>query len=97
MSKAANRLLPVKNCWVKKVSRAGEDIVGRVVDSVDRGDDIIVTVKWRKTGQISTESLSDLRSGLKLQMEVQDLPYSRVRTSLGEGVIQRLRTIGDRD
>lgn len=97
MSKAANRLLPVKNCWVKKVSRAGEDIVGRVVDSVDRGDDIIVTVKWRNTGQISTESLSNLRSGLKLQMEVQDLPYSRVRTSLGEGVIQRLRTIGGRD
>lgn len=30
-------------------------------------------------------------------MEVQDLPNSRVRTSLGEGVIQRVRTIGGRD
>ncbi len=97
MSKAANRLLPVKNCWVKKVSRAGEDVVGRVVDSVDRGDDIIVTVKWQRSGQVSTESLGCLRSGLKPQMEVQDLPYSRVRTSLGEGVIQRVRTIGGRD
>lgn len=97
MSKAANRLLPVKNCWVKKVSLAGEDILGRVVDSVDRGDDIVVTVKWQKSGQVSTEYLGNLSSALKPQMEVQDLPYSRVRASLGEGVIQRVRTIGGRD
>lgn len=97
MSKAANRLLPVKNCWVKKASVTGEEVLGRVVDSVDRGDDIVVTVRWQKSGQVSTESLDNLTSGLKPQMEVQDLPYSRVRTSLGEGVIQRVRTIGGRD
>lgn len=97
MSKAANRLLPVKNCWVKKASVTGEEVLGRVVDSVDRGDDIVVTVRWQKSGQLSTESLDNLTSGLKPQMEVQDLPYSRVRTSLGEGVIQRVRTIGGRD
>ena len=97
MSQGSNRLPPVKNCWVKKVSSSGEEIVGRVVDSVDRGDDVVITVKWQKSGQVSVESLDDLRSGLKPQMEVQDLPNSRVRGSLGEGIIQRVRTIGGKD
>jgi len=91
------RLLPVKNCWVKKISSSGEEVFGRVVDSVDRGDDVLVTVRWQKTGQVSSESLVNLRSGLKPQMEVQDLPNSRVRSSLGEGIIQRVRTIGGKD
>jgi superfamily II DNA or RNA helicase len=97
VSRATKRLLPVRNCWVKKTSSAGDDVFGRVVSSVDRGDDAIVSVKWQKTGKVSAESLSNLRSGFKVQMEVQDLPNSRVRTSLGEGVIQRVRTIGGRD
>jgi len=97
VSQGSSRLLPVKNCWVKKISSSGEEVAGRVVDSVDRGDDVVVTVKWQKSGQVSVESLDNLRSGLKSQMEVQDLPNSRVRLSLGEGVIQRVRTIGGKD
>jgi len=97
VSQGSSRLLPVKNCWVKKVSSSGEEVVGRVVDSVDRGDDVVITVKWQKSGQVSIESLDNLRSGLKPQIEVQDLPNSRVRASLGEGVIQRVRTIGGKD
>ena len=97
MNQGSCRLLPVKNCWVKKISSSGEEVFGRVVDSVDRGDDVLVTVRWQKTGQVSSESLVNLRSGLKPQMEVQDLPNSRVRSSLGEGIIQRVRTIGGKD
>jgi superfamily II DNA or RNA helicase len=97
VSQGISRLLPVKNCWVKKLSSSGEEVVGRVVDSVDRGDDVVVSVKWQKSGQVSVESLDNLRSGLKPHMEVQDVPNSRVRASLGEGVIQRVRTIGGKD
>ena len=97
MNRVNDRLWPVKNCWVKKITASGEEFFGRVVNSVSRGDDAIVTVKWQKSGQVSTESLDNLRCGLKPMMEVQDLPRSRVRKSLGEGVIQRVRSIGGRD
>lgn len=91
------RLLPVKHSWVKQTLPSGSDRSGRVEAVVERGNAIQVTVKWAKSIEKSTVSLSDLRSGFKSQMEVQDVPNSRVRRTLGEGVILKTRTLGDRD
>lgn len=91
-----NRLAPVKHAWVKQVTPGGER-TGRVQSAVDGGEDIQVTVKWSKTNQVSTVALSELRSGFLPRMEVQDIPNSRTRKSLGEGVVIATRTLGDRD
>jgi hypothetical protein len=47
--------------------------------------------------ETSTVSLSGLRGGFRPQMEVQDVPNSRTRKPLGEGVIIKTRTLGGRD
>lgn len=97
MNQVSSQLLPVRNCLVKKVLPSGEEAFGRVIDSVNSTNGAYVTVKWQKPNQTSVELLDYLQSGFKPMMEVQDLPNSRVRTSLGEGIIQRLRNIGGRD
>lgn len=97
MSFISNRLLPVKNCCVKKTSPKGEIIFGRVINSVNSDDNAVVTVKWSKSHEITNEPLCNLSSGFQPQMEVQDVPNSRVRASLGEGIVLRVRTIGSRD
>lgn len=99
MSQVSTRLLPIKNCWVKKKLSSGEEITGRVVETFDFLDkvEVKVKVKWNKSNHTTVESLDNLFCGFKAQMEVQDLPNSRVRVSLGGGVIQRVRTIGGKD
>lgn len=90
------RLTPVKYSWVRQMTPGGERI-GRVQSAVDGGEDIQVTVKWSGTNQVSTVALSELRSGFRPMMEVQDIPNSRTRKSLGEGIVLASRTLGDRD
>jgi len=93
----SKQLLPVKHSWVKQILSNGKDRFGRVETAIDRGDTAQVTVKWQGSNETSTVSLSDLRGGFRPQMEVQDVPNSRTRKPLGEGVIIKTRTLGDRD
>lgn len=97
MTTMKNRLLPVKHSWVKQSLPNGDERVGRVEMAIDRSDSVQVTVKWFGQGEISTVSLSDLHGGFRPQVEVQDVPNSRTRKSLGEGVVLKTRTMGGRD
>ncbi len=90
-------LIPTKNSWVKQKLPSGDSRFGRVKSAIDRGDVIDVTVIWLGTGEKSIVPLSELRSGFKPQIEVQDIPNSRTRKPLGEGVTLKTRTLGDRD
>lgn len=97
MTKKINKLIPVRHSWVKQRLRNGNDRFGRVEATVDLGDDVQVTVKWQNSKETSTVSLSELRSGFRPQMEVQDIPNSRTRNTLGEGIIIKTRILGNRD
>lgn len=92
-----NRLIPVHNAWVKLTHLNGDEKIGRVEAAIPRTDGIHIKVKWHGTQESSLVPLSDLRSGFKLNMDVQDVPNSRTRKSFGEGVIVKTRTIGSRD
>ncbi len=75
----------------------GSERHGRVESAIDRGDRVDVMVKWQGSIDTSTIPLSEVRSGFRPLMEVQDIPNSRTRKPLGEGVILKTRTLGGRD
>jgi len=93
----SKQLLPVRHSWVKQTLSCGSDRFGRVESAIDRGDTIQVTVKWQGATETSSVPLTELRCGFKPQMEVQDIPNSRTRKPLGEGLILKTRTLGERD
>lgn len=97
MSQKQNRLLPVPNCWVKQKLNTDEERIGRVKSAVPVNGNVEVTVKWMGGYQASKAYLSDLRCGFKPGMDVQDIPRSRTRKTLGEGSVIKTRTIGARD
>ena len=100
MSSSHKTLLPVQDTWVKQRLENGNERFGRVTTAIDTGKGVEVTVKWHdpnRQNQTSTVPLSELRSGFKPQMEVQDIPQSRTRKSIGEGIILKSRRIGYRD
>lgn len=92
-----NRLIPVQNSWVKYLTTSGEEKLGRVEAAIPRTDGIQIKVKWHGNHDSSLVPLAELRSGFKLNMDVQDVPISRTRKSFGEGVIIKTRTLGGRD
>jgi ERCC4-related helicase len=91
------RLIPVQNAWVKYTLSTGEERFGRVEATIPREDGIQVKVKWHNGDKSTLLPLSDLRSGFKPNMDVQDVPNSRTRKPFGEGVILKTRTLGGRD
>ncbi len=92
-----NRLIPVQNSWVKYLTTSGEERLGRVEAAIPRVEGVQIKVKWHGHQECSLVPLAELRSGFKLNMDVQDVPNSRTRKSFGEGVIVKTRTIGGRD
>lgn len=90
-------MLPVRHAWVKQIRPDSTERIGRVESAIDRGDRIDVTVAWYGENETSTVPLSTLRCGFRPMMEVQDIPASRTRKTLGEGVVIKTRTLGGRD
>ena len=89
-----DKLTPVVGCWVKK---DGNDEYGIVKEySVENGIKKC-RVEWLKSHKHENISAELLRSGFCIGMEVQDIPRSRIRPSLGEGVVLDNRRIGKRD
>ncbi|EGV28161.1 helicase domain-containing protein [Thiorhodococcus drewsii AZ1] len=97
MNRKTRPILPVRHAWVKQVRPDGTERSGRVKSAIDRGDQVDVTVAWHGTNDTSTVPLSTLRCGFRPMMEVQDLPASRTRKTMGEGVVLKTRTLGGRD
>jgi len=91
------QLIPVQNAWVKFTLSSGQERLGRVETSIPRDDGIHVKVKWHSGDESTLVPLTDLRSGFQVNMDVQDVPNSRTRKSLGEGTILKTRTLGGRD
>ena len=97
MNRRSSELLPVRHCWVKQGRPDGTERFGRVKSAIDRGDRVDVTVVWHGANETSTVPLSELRCGFRPMMEVQDIPSSRTRKTMGEGVVLKTRTLGGRD
>ena len=91
-------LIPTKNARVKQQTINGEDRVGHVLETTTNTDSSSTArIRWVRTGQITTEPVASLRSGLQPSVEVQDIPRSRTRKSLGEGIVISTRKIGNRE
>lgn len=84
------KIIPVQNCWVKHKERTG-----RVEASIKREDGIYIKVKWNGGNDTSIVSLVNLSCGFQINMDVQDVPSSRTRKSLGEGTILKIRKLGN--
>ena len=97
MNKKNNQSFPVTHSWVKQRLPNKKYRYGRVECTIKGDDGAQVTVKWQNPNEISTVPLSNLRGGFRPGMHVQDIPNSRTRKPLGEGVVQKTRTLGDRD
>ena len=57
----------------------------------------LVWVKWIKKQKVTKENEASLGCGFRIGMEVQDIPLSRTRRTLGEGVVLECRIIGNRE
>lgn len=69
-----------------------------MVERVARDDGATeVLVRWLKEQRQEWVCPEQLRCGFRLGMVVQDVPRSRTRRSLGEGVVLEKRSLGDRD
>lgn len=97
MSRSKRPLLPVNHAWVRQVRPDGTERLGWVKSAIDRGDRVDVAVAWHGENKTTTVPLSTLRCGFRPTMEVQDIPASRTRKTMGEGVVLRTRTLGGRD
>ena len=87
-------LLPKKGTWVTKANGNGPG----VVEEVRRDEQYVrVCVRWLKTKETEWIDPEELHSGFMIGMHVQDIPHSRIRKSLGEGVVVELRNMGKRD
>jgi superfamily II DNA or RNA helicase len=91
------QLVPVRHCYVTQKLSSGQQRTGRVEDVADLGTHFNIKVKWHGGSTHSWVNLAELGCGFKLQMEVQDVPSSRTRKSLGEGVVVTTRTLGGRE
>jgi len=87
-------LIPIVGCWVKKENNDELGIVEehQIVNGIKK-----CRVKWPKSHKHENIPAELLRSGFPIGIEVQDIPRSRTRTSLGEGVVVESRTLGGRD
>lgn len=84
--------LPVKGAWV---TVDGE--LGVAWNTRTNGSEICLQVKFVSRGQLQWVNLREVRGGFQPGMEVQDVPVSRTRKSLGEGTVLKTRRIGTRD
>ena len=89
-----NILLPIRGTWVSKNNGGGPGVVEEIRRDEGHGR---VCVRWLKTKGSEWVNPDELHSGFMIGMHVQDIPHSRTRKSLGEGVVVELRNLGNRD
>ena len=84
-------LLHVRGCWVRE--RDG-DRRGVVLDARPAGRAVEVRVRWHDGGGEEWTRAVDLRCGFPLGIEVEDVPLSPTRSSLGIGWVLDVRELG---
>ena len=87
-------LVPVKGSWVRLREK---EQFGCVKGVVDGHSEPALTIRWFSGQPTDRIPLSEVRCGLKLGMDVQDVPQSSGRRPLGEGVVVELRELGGRE
>ena len=88
------QLIPQVGTWVRK---KGSQEPG-IVKKVERGMfPVKLPVEWLQSRKIEWLNPEELKCGFPLGIEVQDVPASRTRIPLGEGVVRETREIGGRD
>lgn len=92
MNKNPKILTPIVGCFVKEGNKKGCIIA----HSKEKGTQK-VRVKWVGDKREDWVDVTKLSSGFMLGMDVQEVPYSKTRKSLGEGVVIESRTIGGRE
>lgn len=85
-------LTPVKNCWV---SCNGER--GIVLSTMDGVDGVSAKVRFPKDRSEKIVNINELTSGFQVGMEVRHIPTRSGIKPLGEGQIQKTRTLGFSD
>ena len=88
------QLLPIRGTWVKIESR---DEPGVVRELKKEGEDTIFLVWWLKSKINQWIEPEKLKNGFLLGMSVQDVPLSRTRNTLGEGIVLENRIIGNKE
>lgn len=86
-------LIPVDGAWVRL--RAAQRY-GRVLGHEFRAEGAFMKVHWADDHSREWVPLSQLTNGFRLGMDVQDVPFSRVRRPLGEGQVVETRELGGR-
>jgi len=86
------RLIPVNGAWIKDSSNGN---VGVVHNRETNEFGTRVFVRWHKSKEASWIALDRVACGFMKGMDVVDVPFSRVRMSLGAGVTIDLRKIGE--
>ena len=87
-------LLPHKGAWV---TRGTSKEPGVVKDTRREDTTFQAYVLWLESRESEWIDIASLRNGFMIGMHVQDIPHSRIRKPLGEGIVIETRTIGRRD
>ena len=89
-----NKITPIVGSWVKKNFNDDRGIVTGINPDISPTE---CSVNWLQSKRTESIPAYQLRCGFPLGIEVQDIPASRTRNSLGEGVVIETRTLGERD
>jgi superfamily II DNA or RNA helicase len=85
-------IYPVIGCIIKHIETT--DIGEIIKHNDDESNKLDIQVHWSKSKRVEWVSVNKITCGFELGMEVQDIPRSRIRKSLGEGVVLENRTLG---
>lgn len=89
----------VEGCWVTP-RHNGNGLSGHVLSTFIESNRTLLRVNWigGEAGSApATLAANDVRSGFKVGMEVEDIPYSNIRSSMGVGAVKAVRTICGQD
>ncbi len=88
------QLIPQVGTWVRKKDSEQPGIVRKVDRNLTPAK---LSVYWLQSKNIEWLFPDELRNAFPLGIEVQDVPASRTRVPLGEGIVRETRMIGNRD
>jgi hypothetical protein len=91
---AAEALIPVNGCWVRRRDTKGQP--GCVLEHRKVDEGIEIKVSWNSSNQ-EWIPLADLKCGFQRDWAAQDVPISATRKSLGQGKIISRRELGGRE
>lgn len=90
----SNYLIPQVGTWV---TTPNINEPGVVTNLIHDGYEVRLGIQWLRSKKQGTLLPAEVECGFPLGIEVQDVPLSHTRPSLGEGLVREKRKIGGRD